>query len=70
MEIINGEKLKLITGCKQKRGQIEWLRSEGITFKVNARGEVFTTDDWMNGKDKYQASNEDGFNLGALDCAS
>ncbi|NCP63191.1 MAG: DUF4224 domain-containing protein [Paraglaciecola sp.] len=66
MQIIHGPELALITGFKQATKQKSWLESEGITYKVNANGVVYTTDDWMNGKDKYQAQNDDGFNIGAI----
>lgn len=58
------------TQTKHKKLQIKWFESEGITYKIDTKGNVWTTDDWLNGKDKYQSSNDDGFNLGALQNAS
>ena len=68
MQIIHGEQLQLITGRTHRKQQEQWFVEQGITYKVNARGIVYTTDDWMNGKDKYQvAQNDDGFNLAGLE---
>lgn len=68
MQIIHGPQLQLITGCKHRKRQEQWFKEQGITYKVNANGIVYTTDDWMNGKDKYQAQNDDdGFNLAGLE---
>ena len=35
--------LVLLTGCRQKRRQIGWLRAEGIPFRVNATGHPVVT---------------------------
>jgi len=66
MKILIGEEVKTLTGCAHQKPQIKWFEQEGITYRVNAKGQVFTTDDWMNGKDKYRAQNDDGFNIGAI----
>jgi hypothetical protein len=66
MKILIGEEVATITGCKHKKQQIKWFEQEGITCRMNALKQVYTTDDWMNGKDKYQAQNDDGFNIGAI----
>jgi len=61
---------RVVTNTPKKKKQIEWFEREGITYKIDTHNNVYTTDDWMNGKDKYQSSNDDGFNLGALQNAS
>lgn len=55
-----------MTGYTQKASQQKWFKERGITYQVNASGEVWTTDDWLNGRDKIHASNDDGFNLDAI----
>lgn len=60
----------VVTATPTKRLQKDWFESRGITYQIDTKGAVYTTDDWMNGKDKYKASNDDGFNLGALNHAS
>jgi hypothetical protein len=61
---------KVVTATPTKRLQREWFEAQGITYKVDTKGHIYTTDDWMNGKDKYKASNDDGFNIGDFDHAS
>lgn len=49
MEIINAD---VVTGTKIKDKQITWFQESGFRYAINAKGKVFTTDDWMNLKDK------------------
>jgi hypothetical protein len=71
MQIINGKTLVAMTGLSHAKKQEAWFKERGITYQFTADGKkLWTTDDWLNGKDKYKASNDDGFNLGALDHAS
>jgi hypothetical protein len=42
--------LKRLTGCRQKRRQIRWLRDEGIPFRVNATGHPVVTWAAVEGK--------------------
>lgn len=64
MQIIQGETIVTITGYKRRREQLGWFEQRGITAQVNAKGDVWTTDDWLNKKDKQLniAANDDGFN--------
>jgi hypothetical protein len=55
-----------VTKTKHKKLQKKWFEREGITYKIDVHNNVYTTDDWMNGKDKYQAQNDDGFDIGAI----
>ena len=71
MKIITGEEIEKMTGYSKLSFQQKWFNQHGYSYQVNAKGELWTTDDWMNGKDKYKAINDDdGFNLGALKHAS
>lgn len=64
MQIIIGPEVKVMTGYKNSKAQQKWFAEQGINFKVNAEGKVWTTDDWLNGKDKYKPANDDdGFNM-------
>ena len=69
MKIIHSEDVELMTGYKVKSKQIAWFEREGITYRVNDKGQVWTTDDWLNGKDKYKPES-DGFNMEFLQDAS
>jgi len=63
--IITGSDIVTMTGYVKLSAQRRWFDAERIAYKVNAKGELWTTEDWLNHKDKYQASNQDdGFNLG------
>jgi hypothetical protein len=66
MKILIGDDVKKLTGYAQKKLQKKWFADQKITHRINSKGQVYTTDDWMNGKDKYQAEEQDGFNLGAV----
>lgn len=68
MDMIIGEDIERMTGYKVRSHQVKWFQANGITCKVNARGEVWTTNDWLNGKDKdSNAANDDyGFNANFL----
>jgi hypothetical protein len=55
-----------VTQTKNRKVQIKWFEREGITYKIDAQKNVYTSKDWMDGKDKYQAQNDDGFNMGAI----
>jgi hypothetical protein len=71
MQIIEGETLVTMTGFSHSKKQELWFKERGITYQFTANGKkLWTTDDWLNGKDKYKASNDDGFNLAALNHAS
>ena len=62
---------KDITGTPVKKLQREWFEKNGFRFAEDTQGQVFTTDDWMNLKDKgHTQANDDGFDLGALQNAS
>jgi hypothetical protein len=56
----------IVTNTTHKKLQKQWFEREGITYKIDVKNNIYTTDDWMNGKDKYQAQNDDGFNIGAI----
>jgi hypothetical protein len=67
MQIITGEDIQTMTGYKNLSGQKQWFIDRGYSYQVSNNKQLWTTDDWMNGKDKYKAVNDnDGFNLGAL----
>lgn len=40
---LDDDDLRLLTGRGQKSRQIQWLRSEGIPFRVNATGHPVVT---------------------------
>ncbi|MFC4699343.1 DUF4224 domain-containing protein [Glaciecola siphonariae] len=69
MKILKGEDIAIMTGYSKTAYQQKWFNEKGYTYQINGKGELWTTDDWMNGKDKY-ASNDDGFNMEFLEDAS
>lgn len=40
---LNSEELAALTGRKFKSRQIQWLRAEGIPFRINALGHAVVT---------------------------
>jgi|TARA_R110002153_G_scaffold31666_1_gene96261 hypothetical protein len=68
MQIVIGSDIKTMTGYEKRGSQIRWFEENGITYRVNAKGDVWTTDDWLNGRDKaaVDAANDDGFNAGFM----
>ena len=67
MEILIGDKIKLITGYSQKSSQVKWFSERGYKYEVDKDNNVWTTDQWLNHADKYQTvSNDDGFNLSGV----
>lgn len=67
MQILTGEKIITMTGYSKLAYQQKWFNEKGYSYQVDAKGNLWTTDDWLNGKDKYKAVNDDsGFNLGGL----
>ncbi len=68
MDMIIGEDIERMTGYKVRSHQVKWFQANGITCKVNARGEVWTTNDWLNLRDQQQeaANDDDGFNAGFM----
>ena len=70
MEILTQETIKTMTGYSAKAKQETWFKERGYTYQTDKDGNIWTTDDWMNGKDKYQQpDNDDGFNLEGLESA-
>ncbi|UBB15485.1 DUF4224 domain-containing protein [Comamonas odontotermitis] len=47
---LNETELAELTGRKYKSRQIEWLRSSGIPFRVNARGHAVVTRGAIEGR--------------------
>lgn len=71
MEILNGDIIQQMTGYSQRSKQKEWFENRGYQYQTDCHGDIWTTDDWMNGKDRHiDAKNDDGFNLGSLKNAS
>jgi|TARA_B110000902_G_scaffold240021_1_gene289171 hypothetical protein len=67
MKVLSGALIKEMTGCAYAKDQADWFAKRGYTFESDKYGKIWTTDDWMNGKDKLrQVSNDEGFDLGAL----
>ena len=63
MQIVIGSDITTMTGYEKRSSQVRWFEENGITYRVNAKGEAWTTDDWLNGRDKAPAAaNDDGFN--------
>jgi hypothetical protein len=49
-ELLTDFELKKLTGRPQKSRQIEWLKKEGIPFRVSATGHPVVTWSAVNGK--------------------
>lgn len=49
-ELLEPSELRKLTGRPQKSKQIEWLRKEGIPFRVSATGHPVVTWSAVNGK--------------------
>lgn len=49
-ELLEPSELRKLTGRPQKSKQIDWLRKEGIPFRVNATGHPVVTWSAVNGK--------------------
>ena len=47
---LNESELAKLTGRKYKSRQIEWLRTSGIPFRVNARGHAIVTRGAVEGR--------------------
>lgn len=52
MEILIGDPIIVMTGCKHRKHQENWFKERGITYQCDNKGNIWTTDDWLNGKDK------------------
>lgn len=71
MNIIDGEMVVRMTGYEKPTFQKKWFEQHGYKYEVDCKGNIWTTDQWLNHADKFQLSgNDDGFNLGALKNAS
>lgn len=70
MKILKGDDIVIITGYSKTAYQVKWFNEKGYSYQIDGKGQVWTTDDWLNGKDKYQAQNDDGFNMEFLQDAS
>lgn len=66
MEILDGPIIKKITGRTDRKLQESWFKEAGFTYQSDTDGRIWTTDDWLNGKDKLASEKDDGFNLGAI----
>ena len=52
---------------RSRRKQIEWFERTGYRYECDTNNVVFTTDDWLNLRDKGLAVNDDsGFDVGFL----
>jgi len=70
--LMHGNDIEVLTGYQQPKKQAQWFIDNGIRYVIDANGKVVTTNEWLNGWDKYHAiaSEDDGFNLGGLRNAS
>ena len=67
MALLFGEDIVIMTGYSKLAYQQKWFNEKGYSYQIDGKGKLWTTDDWLNGKDKYKSVNDDdGFNLGAL----
>ncbi len=53
---LTGEELATLTGRKLKSRQIEWLRTTGIPFRVNATGHPVVTRGVIEGRKEEHAA--------------
>lgn len=51
---LTDEQLQQLTGRRHKSRQIEWLKSEGIPFRVNATGHAVVTRGAIEGRTEGQ----------------
>lgn len=51
---LTDEQLRQLTGRRHKSRQIEWLKSEGIPFRVNATGHAVVTRGVIEGRKENQ----------------
>lgn len=60
---LSREALRQLTDCARQAGQEEWLRAEGIPFKLSRKGELVVcwkhVHEWIEGRPAVQFAEPD-----------
>lgn len=66
--VLDTAELKRVSGAGTRAGQIEWLKSEGIPYKVNRKDELIVCwkhiHHWIEGKPPVRFEEPDFSSLG------